>query len=33
VLELDYGPELAAVELEHEAVLEVVRGGHGCGIS
>ena len=33
MLELDHGPELAAVELEHEAVLEVVRGGHGCGIS
>jgi hypothetical protein len=33
VLELDDGPELASVELEHHAVLEVVRGSHGCGIS
>jgi len=33
VLELDDGPELASVELEHQAVLEVVRGSHGCGIS
>lgn len=33
VLELDDGPELAAFELEHQAVLEVVRGSHGCGIS
>jgi hypothetical protein len=33
VLELDDGPELASVELEDQAVLEVVRGSHGCGIS
>ena len=31
VLELDDGPELA-VEVEHHAVLEVVRGRHGLGL-
>jgi hypothetical protein len=31
VLELDDGPELA-VEVEHEAVLEVVRGRHGWSL-
>src|SRR5206468_11722337 len=30
-LELDDGPELA-VDVEHQAVLEVVRGGHGRGL-
>src|SRR5207253_1393237 len=29
VLELDDGPQLATVELEDHAVLEIVRGSHG----